>query len=309
MLLREFDLICPTGSKAALVEVLFQYFIKQYARGNRCVIVIDEAQNLSLEAFEELRMLSNLEVGNDVLVQIILVGQPQLRERLAHPSLAQLTQRISVHYHLTALSRDEVGSYVTHRLTVAGYERSEPLFTEEALAHLAEVSRGIPRVINSICDASLTYAFADEAPRVSLELIDKVLADNELLLVGLRPEDPEAAGPHPALSDPTVEEAPRRAPGELPALVSRLVGRLEALEMRVLRLESERQNGALAVLQEMLEKERKRTLQYAQAVNSLNLQHRKVQAQTAQLQKQLTEAKAKEKPGRHWRIFGRDKQL
>ena len=167
MLVREFGLDTPSGSKAAFVEVLYEHFLKQYSRGNRCVIVIDEAQNLPLEAFEELRMLSNLEAGNDILLQIILVGQPQLRERLAHPSLAQLTQRISVHYHLSPLSRDEVGSYVAHRLSIAGYERPEPLFAEAAVARVAELSRGIPRVINSICDASLTYAFADELTQVS----------------------------------------------------------------------------------------------------------------------------------------------
>lgn len=308
MLLKEFDLIRPAGSKAALVEVLYEYFMKQYGRGNRCVIVIDEAQNLSLEAFEELRMLSNLEVGNDVLVQIILVGQPQLRERLAHPSLAQLTQRISVHYHLTPLSPDEVGHYVAHRLRVAGYERPDPLFSEEALARLAEVSHGIPRVINSICDASLTYAFADELSQISPEIIAKVVADNELLLVGWRGPQPEPVMPFPPLPERAPEGTEGAPSADFSALFARLLGHLEALETRVQRLEAERYNGALAVLQEMLEKERKLSFQYAQAVNALNLQHRKAQAQVAQLQKQLSKAEGKEKSRRHWRIFGRDKQ-
>lgn len=312
MLLKEFDLLAPAGGKAALVEALYQYFMKQYARGNRSVIVIDEAQNLSLEAFEELRMLSNLEVGNDILVQIILVGQPQLRERLAHPSLTQLTQRISVHYHLTPLSRDEVGHYVAHRLHVAGYERPEPLFEDEALACLAEVSQGIPRVINSICDASLTYAFADEIPRVSQGIITRVVADNELLLVGLRAAPGESAGPPALALDVAPDKAPAApggsAPGDFSSLLARLLGRLEMLEAQIQRLEAERHNGALAVLQEMLEKERKRSFQYAQAAASLNLQHRKAQAQVAQLEKQLSEVEGKEKSARHWRIFGRDKQ-
>lgn len=308
MLLKEFAIVPPSESKAVLVEVLYQHFMKQYARGDRCVIVIDEAQNLSLEAFEELRMLSNLEAGNDVLVQIILVGQPQLRERLAHPSLAQLTQRISVHYHLTALSPDEVGKYVAHRLQVAGYEKPAPLFSEEALAFLAERSQGIPRVINSICDASLTYAFADEMPQVSREIIVRVVTDNELLLVGRCGAGPEAVMPPAPVADAFREGGVGESPTVYPALTGRLLGRLEALEMRVQRLEAERHDGALAVLQDLLEKERKRCMQYAQAANSLNAQHRQAQALVAQLRKQLREAEAKEEPGKHWRIFSRDKQ-
>ncbi len=308
MLLKEFAIVPPSRSKAALVELLYQHFMKQYAQGDRCVIVIDEAQNLSLEAFEELRMLSNLEAGNDVLVQIILVGQPQLRERLAHPSLTQLTQRISVHYHLTPLSLDEVGKYVAHRLQVAGYEKPTPLFTEEALTCLAERSRGIPRVINSICDASLTYAFADETPQVSREIIAKVVADNELLLVSLRGAGLEVVVPPPSVADALREGGVREGPTVSPALAGRLLGRLEALEMRVQRLEAERHGGALAVLQKMLEKERKRCMQYAQATNSLNAQYRQVQALVAQLRKQLREVGANEEPSKHWRIFSRDKQ-
>jgi general secretion pathway protein A len=309
MLVREFGLDTPSGSKAAFVDVLYGHFLKQYSRGNRCVIVIDEAQNLPLEAFEELRMLSNLEAGNDVLLQIILVGQPQLRERLAHPSLAQLTQRISVHYHLAPLSRDEVGNYVAHRLNIAGYERPEPLFAEAAVARVAELSRGIPRVINSICDASLTYAFADELAQVSTEVVDKVIADNELLLVGFRSDEPQAALDSSALSlVQSTAMGPAAMSSEVQSLLSRLTGRLEALEMRMQMLESDRRNGTVAVLQEMLDKERERTLQYAQQITSLSSQYREVQSQFAELKQQRTETESKAKSGRHWRIFGREKE-
>jgi general secretion pathway protein A len=305
MLVKEFELNSPSRNKAALVDVLFRHFIKHCSRGTRCVIVVDEAQNLSLEAFEELRMLSNLElgealrllshleVGTDVLVQIILVGQPQLRERLSHPSLAQLTQRVSVHYHLTSLSRDEVGSYITHRLSVAGYARPEPLFTEGAVARLAETSRGIPRVINALCDASLTHAFTGQLAQVPEEIVEKVIADSGLLLVGFRPDEPKAASEgneqgnrrqhrYRLLSDepeassessPTdlevAEVTPAAVPAEYEPPLVRLIGRLEALEVRLQMLESDRKNDVVAVLQEMLEKERERAFQYAQQINSL----------------------------------------
>jgi general secretion pathway protein A len=309
MLVREFDLIYPAGgSKAAVVDTLFQHFMKQYSKGNRCVVVVDEAQNLPLEAFEELRMLSNLEVGSDILLQIILVGQPQLRERLSHPSLAQLTQRISVHYHLSALSRDEVGNYVAHRLNVAGYERSEPLFADAAVARLAELSKGIPRIINSICDASLTYAFADELTQVSREIIDRVIEDNELLLVGIREDLPEAVTDITVGTPQVVEVVPAAVPADYQSLLSRLLGRLDALEMRMQALESDRQNGVVTVLQEMLEKERERSFKYAQQIISMNSQHREAQSQLAGLKKELHDTQAKAKSGKHWRIFGREKE-
>jgi len=350
MLVKEFDLTSPSRNKAALIDVLFRHFIKQCSRGNRCVIVVDEAQNLSLETFEELRMLSNLElgealrllshleVGTDVLVQIILVGQPQLRERLSHPSLAQLTQRISVHYHLTSLSEDEVESYIMHRLNVAGYGRPEPLFTEEAVTRLAEVSRGIPRVINALCDASLTYAFTGQLAQVPDDIVEKVIADSGLLLVGFRPDEPKAEPEsseqgnrrqhrYPLLSDepdtaseralilPEVAKVtPTAVAADFESPLTRLIGRLEALEVRLQRLEFDRKNDVVSVLQEMLEKERVRASQYAQQINvlvvlqdmlekerqrasqyaqqnnSLNVEYREVRSQLTWLKKQLLDA-------------------
>lgn len=301
MLLREFELTVPAGGKAAAVGTLYEHFMKQYGRGKRCVIIIDEAQNLSLESFEELRMLSNLEAGNDVLVQIILVGQPQLRARLAHPSLAQLTQRISVHFHLAPLAREEVGCYLAHRLHVAGYDRPEPLFTEEAVACVAEFSRGIPRVINTISDISLTYAFADEAAQVSPEIITRVVADNELLLACGRADAEPAT---PCVPDPPAPTASGNLAGAFPAPFDGLPGRLEALEARLRKLEEEGTHAALMVLRELLGEERKRTCQYAQALNALKLEHEKVQTLLDQLRRQLQGATGGEKPGNIRRIIG-----
>ena len=131
MLAKEFELSPASNRKSDLFDALYEKFIAEYSKGNRCIVVVDEAQNLSLQSFEELRMLSNLDAGSDLLVQIILVGQPQLRKRLAHPSLSQLTQRISVHYHLMPMKSDEIGEYIRHRLRVAGCESPDVLFFDD----------------------------------------------------------------------------------------------------------------------------------------------------------------------------------
>ncbi len=181
MIAREFELSPVSNRKTDLLALLHSHFIRQYSGGKRSLIVVDEAQNLSLEACEELRMLSNLEADNDFLVQIILVGQPQLRDRLSGPNLAQLTQRISVYYHLPPLEAEEVAKYVDHRLKVAGYDRPEPLFTDNAIREITKISKGVPRVINNICESALTYAFADDLKQIEGDIILKVVADHPLL--------------------------------------------------------------------------------------------------------------------------------
>ena len=132
MVVKEFEITPVSNRKSDLYDGLYKFFLEEYKKRSRCVIFVDEAQNLSLEAFEELRMLSNLDSGDEPLVQIILVGQPQLRTRLAHPSLEQLTQRISVHYHLCPLQHEDVGKYIDFRLHAAGYEGIGSTFMEGA---------------------------------------------------------------------------------------------------------------------------------------------------------------------------------
>jgi len=301
VLVKEFEVECASAGKSSLIDGLYHHFLQTYSGGAHCVIVIDEAQNLPIDTFEELRMLSNLEAGSDSLVQIILVGQPQLRERLFHPSLLQLAQRISVYYHLAPLSLDEVAKYIEHRLRVAGYERSEPLFTEQAVAEIAEVSRGTPRIINSICDSCLTYAFADQISVVNDEIVSKVISDNELLLIGSR--EPQEAAPGAAFDAPA---------GQMPAMddvrsfVGNLYNRLEALETRLRMLESARSNGAVGVLQEALTKEREVTLQYAQKLTLLNHRYKLVQSQLEKMRQEKEEADLETKTRKKWRLFRRE---
>jgi general secretion pathway protein A len=303
MLVREFELDCAAGGKSDLLEVLFDFFSRQYSRGNRCVIVVDEAQNLPLDSFEELRMLSNFEVGNDFLVQIILVGQPQLRERLSHRSLAQLAQRISVHYHLAPLSADEVGDYIQHRLKVAGYLRPGRLFQEAAVTLMTQACGGIPRVINTVCDAALTYAFADELEQIGTDVVDKVLRDNALLVVASWNGEPETATGWPPSTDLPQKNAFSSLPDDLQHVLSGIHDQLGKLEMRLRELELSRMDSAAKALQEVLTEERKQTIRFSQEIVSLSRKCKDVLCDLEQIQRQQEEVKASNGSRKRWRLF------
>jgi general secretion pathway protein A len=152
-----------------------QFLLAEYAARRRVVLIVDEAQNLHPGALESLRMLSNINADKDQLLQVILVGQPQLRDLLNRPELHQFTQRVGVDFFIPPLGAREVSQYVQHRLKVAG--REEELFGEDALGRIAEASRGVPRSINILCDTALVYGFSAEAQRIDLALVKEVLQD------------------------------------------------------------------------------------------------------------------------------------
>ena len=169
----------PTGkSKPLLLRDLAQYLVDQRLAGRMVLIVIDEAQNLSFAALEELRMLSNLETEKSKLLQIILVGQPNLREKLLSSELEQLRQRITVSYHLQPLDADETENYINHRLRRAAIG-TPPVFPREATDAIHGRSRGVPRIVNVICDAALVFGYAEERHNVDLGLIHEVLGELE----------------------------------------------------------------------------------------------------------------------------------
>lgn len=138
-------------------DSLNKFLLAELGKGMNTVVIIDEAQNLSPRALEQIRLLSNFETTREKLIQIILVGQPELRALLARPDLVQLRQRIAIRYHLPSLNREETGKYLVHRLQVAGSE--EPLFTPEAVDRIFEGSGGVPRLINVLADRALLAAF------------------------------------------------------------------------------------------------------------------------------------------------------
>jgi len=164
-------------SHVELFQQLQSFFIQEYAKGKRCVLIIDEAQNLTPDMLEEIRMLSNINAGRDQLLQLILVGQPQLKEKLNHPDMLQLTQRIGSDFHLTPLSPDEVHEYIDTRLHVAG--ATQPIFSDAAKALIAEYSRGIPRVINILADTALVYGFSAQKEQINREIVAQVIADKQ----------------------------------------------------------------------------------------------------------------------------------
>ena len=159
----------------ARYDAFQRFLISQYGKNRRVVLIVDEAQNLSPSAMESLRMLSNINADKDQLLQVVLVGQPQLRDLLRRPELQQFAQRVAADFFISPLNSVEVGDYIEHRLKVAGRDRQ--LFTPYATAKIAKAAHGIPRSINILCDTALVYGFAAEARLIDVELVDEVLHD------------------------------------------------------------------------------------------------------------------------------------
>lgn len=162
-------------SPVARYDAFQRFLISEYGKGRRVVLIVDEAQNLSAPAMESLRMLSNINADKDQLLQVILVGQPQLRDLLKRPELQQFAQRVAADFFIPPLNTVEVGDYIDHRLKVAGRERQ--LFTPLATSKIARAARGIPRSINILCDMALVYGYAAEARLIDVHIIDDVIRD------------------------------------------------------------------------------------------------------------------------------------
>ena len=153
------------------------FVVDQYAQGKRVVLIVDEAQNLSVTALEELRLLSNVNIDADIFLQLILTGQPELIEKLNRPELKQFAQRIGVEYHLTALSYPETQKYIEYRLQIAGAKSK--IFSNEACAIIYCYSEGVPRLINNLCDFALVYAFADDKQTVDKDIVLEMMKERK----------------------------------------------------------------------------------------------------------------------------------
>jgi general secretion pathway protein A len=180
MVCQEFELDPRTDDKAELIDIFSGYLIEQFAAGERVVLIVDEAQNLTNDTMEEIRMLSNIETEKHHLIQIILVGQPELKFKLQQSNLKQLAQRVTVHCHLKGLEKDEVSEYINHRLEVGGGDRLD-IFDKETIDLIALYSRGIPRLINILCDSALVYGFADDLETISTAILDNVYEELKTL--------------------------------------------------------------------------------------------------------------------------------
>ncbi len=187
MVVRDFGIQTETNNKEDMLEKLNQFLLEQYSKGHNVVIIIDEAQNLDSSTLEEIRLLSNLETEKDKLLQIVLAGQPELRITLRLPELRQLRQRITVSYHLSPLSHDEVVEYIRHRLAVAGAKERE-IFSPAAVEEIYQVSGGIPRLINIICDAALVTGYVQECELITDDLIRDVIEELKIDTIQVYPE-------------------------------------------------------------------------------------------------------------------------
>ncbi len=164
-----------TTSIKVLTDALSAYLLDSHARGRRTVLMIDEAQNLSAEALEQVRLLTNLETTREKLLQIILVGQPELRLLLAREELRQLSQRITARYHLEPISREETAAYIRHRLQVCG--ATEALFSDAAIDLVQSLSSGVPRLINVLCDRAMLGAFVEGKQAIDVPIVRKAASE------------------------------------------------------------------------------------------------------------------------------------
>jgi general secretion pathway protein A len=174
----EFGLNVRGLDRLDTLAALNHFLLEQVQRGKDSVLIIDESQDLTDELLEQVRLLSNLETDNRKLLQIVLLGQPELRERLNNPRLRQLRQRITVRYHLRPLSRFEVTQYVQHRLQVSG-ANGAPYFTPPALWRIYRYSHGIPRLVNAVCDKALLAGFVNQSERIDFQMVGRAVRELE----------------------------------------------------------------------------------------------------------------------------------
>ena len=183
------------GDPAATFETFQSCLVDTYAKGRRVVLIFDEAQTLGRDRLEELRMLTNINTGSDVLLQIMLVGQPELRDTVRRPDMEQFTQRVAASFHLPAMEAETQKRYIHHRLQVAGACR--PIFEEAALGRIHGATGGVPRRTNQICDLAMLYAYSAHKPVVDAACVQHVLDDGVLLGTGPATEGRPEGGPTP----------------------------------------------------------------------------------------------------------------
>jgi len=210
-ILQELGIPTEGAGKLVLLQRLHEFLLEHTSAGGNAALLIDEAQDLDARVLEELRLLSNLETGTQKILQIVLAGQPELERKLAQAELRQLRQRIALHVRLRTLSPAEVGAYVRARLELAG-ARDVTIFTPDALARVAEVTQGIPRVVNVLCDACLVTGYASETRPITRAVVDEAWADYVALS---NPAGAEERAPH-AFPAPPAAAARDTAPAAAP---------------------------------------------------------------------------------------------
>lgn len=176
--LASFNIEHNANDKAQRYQAFVNFIQEKHQIGRRVILIVDEAQNMELQTLEELRLLSNINTGQQIMFQLVLVGQPELLDKLNQPELVQFAQRISVGYNLPPLSFEETKKYIYFRILIAG--GSTQLFTPSACSAIFYYTNGIPRLINNLCDMALLYGFAEDAKTISLQVIVDVVKEKRL---------------------------------------------------------------------------------------------------------------------------------
>ena len=202
------DLDAPYVAK---FQKLQDFVIREYAEARHVLLIIDEAQNLSVEGLEELRMLTNINSNKDELLQLILMGQPELRTMISRPELRQFAQRVSASFHIPAMNAETTQAYIRHRLQHAGGSGNE--FTDEAIAIIQEHSGGVPRLVNKLCDFSMVYAVTNDHMVVDAGIVDEMLADS--LFIATDDMSEPASEPESDVDPPLVLSQSSRLRGAL----------------------------------------------------------------------------------------------
>jgi general secretion pathway protein A len=203
-ILNAFDIAVPPGADYVDMFQVFQDFVlAEYAAGRLVVLIFDEAQNLGADTLEELRMLTNINSGTDELLQLILLGQPELRDIITRPELRQFAQRVSATFHLGSFDTETSLAYMRHRLQKAGGTGLE--IDNAAMARIHAEARGVPRMINKIADLALVYGAAADRHVLGADIVDELIRDGLILTAA-----PEPTLPEPALPGPTLPDRPAR---------------------------------------------------------------------------------------------------
>jgi general secretion pathway protein A len=230
-MMADFGIPCESRQKGQMLMKLNQWLLERYQAGERAVLIVDEAQNLSPQMLEEIRLLTNLETSTEKLLQIVLAGQPELDQKLNQPQLRQLRQRITLRAKTRQLTLEQTRGYVEERLRIAGAENPD-IFSPEAIVAVHRYARGIPRVTNLLCEHALVSAFVDQKNPVPAEIIEEVARDFDLHII-----DPTAQGPAQPYLQPGNGDQPPLIESLMQAL-NTLVDRLNQAEAAV---ESERE--------------------------------------------------------------------
>jgi general secretion pathway protein A len=178
-IIEDFEIPCESREKSQVLMRLNNWLLERYQAGRTAVVVIDEAQNLSFEVLEEIRLLTNLETSTAKLLQVVLCGQPELDEKLKLPQVRQLRQRITLRCHTSPLTLEETFGYVRERLRIAG-ANGEPIFSKEALELVHNYSQGIPRLVNVLCEHSMIGAYVDHLRPVPACMVEEVAREFQL---------------------------------------------------------------------------------------------------------------------------------